>query len=112
MAGKPLKTNVSTASYCTMLFTLLVTTACKAYEEIKPVPAKGVSSSSVSDTRLVNAELEPENWLSHGRTYKEQRYSTLDKINLIFPNGNTSIDDIAAQMNRPFRRHLRQNKPW
>ena len=72
MAGKPLKTNVSTASYCTMLFTLLVTTACKAYEEIKPVPAKGVSSSSVSDTRLVNAELEPENWLSHGRTYKEQ----------------------------------------
>jgi PQQ-dependent dehydrogenase (methanol/ethanol family) len=86
MADKPLNTNVSTASYCMMIFMLLVTTACKASEEIKPGPAKSVSSSGVSDTRLVNAESESENWLSHGRTYKEQRYSTLDKITL----GNAS----------------------
>lgn len=31
--------------------------------------------------RYLNAESEPENWLLHGRTYAEQRYSPLDQIN-------------------------------
>ena len=31
--------------------------------------------------RYLNAESEPENWLLHGRTYFEERYSPLDQIN-------------------------------
>jgi PQQ-dependent dehydrogenase (methanol/ethanol family) len=35
----------------------------------------------VTAERLVNANAEPGNWLSHGRTYFEQRFSPLDQIN-------------------------------
>ncbi|MEP4892537.1 MAG: PQQ-dependent dehydrogenase, methanol/ethanol family [Aliiglaciecola sp.] len=38
--------------------------------------------AGITDQRLVNADSEPENWLSHGGTYKEQRYSALDQVNL------------------------------
>ena len=31
--------------------------------------------------RIANADAEPDNWLTHGRTYSEQRYSPLDQIN-------------------------------
>src|SRR5262245_4889317 len=31
--------------------------------------------------RIVNADAEPQNWLSHGRTYDEARHSPLDQIN-------------------------------
>ncbi len=37
--------------------------------------------SPVSTERLLNAEQEPQNWLSHGRTYDEKRYSPLKQIN-------------------------------
>ncbi|HIG49643.1 MAG TPA: PQQ-dependent dehydrogenase, methanol/ethanol family [Gammaproteobacteria bacterium] len=42
------------------------------------------SSSSVGlidDKRIIEAEGEPENWIAHGRTYEEQRFSPLTKIN-------------------------------
>jgi quinohemoprotein ethanol dehydrogenase len=32
---------------------------------------------SVASQRLVDADLEPRNWLTYGRTYKEQRHSPL-----------------------------------
>ena len=35
----------------------------------------------VTDQRLVAAADEPHNWLNHGRTWDEQRFSTLDNIN-------------------------------
>ena len=37
--------------------------------------------ASVTDHRLTNAASEPHNWLSHGRTYDEQRFATLDAVN-------------------------------
>lgn len=37
---------------------------------------------AVDEARLLNAEKDPDNWLSHGRTYAEQRYSPLADINL------------------------------
>ena len=37
--------------------------------------------SPATDERLVNADAEPGNWLLHGRTYSEQRYSPLTQIN-------------------------------
>ena len=35
----------------------------------------------VDGPRIVGADREPQNWLSHGRTYSEQRFSALAKIN-------------------------------
>jgi alcohol dehydrogenase (cytochrome c)/quinohemoprotein ethanol dehydrogenase len=39
------------------------------------------SIAGVDGLRIQNANDEPHNWLSYGRTYSEQRYSPLDKIN-------------------------------
>ena len=49
--------------------TLVVMSACKD---------KGADEASL---RLANAAAEPQNWLSHGATYDEQRYSALAQIN-------------------------------
>ncbi|HUF76677.1 MAG TPA: PQQ-dependent dehydrogenase, methanol/ethanol family [Longimicrobiales bacterium] len=38
-------------------------------------------ASVVDDERLVSADSEADNWLTHGRTYQEQRYSPLTQIN-------------------------------
>jgi alcohol dehydrogenase (cytochrome c)/quinohemoprotein ethanol dehydrogenase len=50
-----------------------------------PVAAAGVaepvSIAQVDGARIINADKEPGNWLSHGRTYDEQRYSPLALIN-------------------------------
>ena len=35
----------------------------------------------VDGERIANADAEPGNWLSYGRTYSEQRYSPLKQIN-------------------------------
>ena len=40
-------------------------------------PAK---PADVDASRLINADLEPGNWMSHGRTYGEQRFSPLKQI--------------------------------
>jgi quinohemoprotein ethanol dehydrogenase len=47
-------------------------------------PAMEQSASSIGlidDARIVNADSEPGNWLAHGRTYEEQRFSPLAQIN-------------------------------
>jgi alcohol dehydrogenase (cytochrome c)/quinohemoprotein ethanol dehydrogenase len=36
----------------------------------------------VDAARIIAADREPQNWLAHGRTYSEQRYSPLDSINM------------------------------
>lgn len=44
--------------------------------------AAGAGAQQALDAaRIVNADKEPQNWLSYGRTYDEQRFSTLTKIN-------------------------------
>jgi quinohemoprotein ethanol dehydrogenase len=40
-----------------------------------------VTGAPVNGARIANADAEPGNWLSYGRTYSEQRYSPLAKIN-------------------------------
>ena len=37
--------------------------------------------ANVDGKRIVAADQEPGNWMSHGRTYDEQRYSPLEQIN-------------------------------
>src|ERR1700730_3787485 len=38
------------------------------------------NTESVDGTRIANADHDPGNWLTYGRTYSEQRYSPLTKI--------------------------------
>jgi PQQ-dependent dehydrogenase (methanol/ethanol family) len=39
------------------------------------------ATSTVDANRIVNADKEPGNWMTTGRTYSEQRFSPLDRIN-------------------------------
>lgn len=38
--------------------------------------------TGVTAQRILNADAEPENWMAHGRTLSEQRFSPLDQINV------------------------------
>ena len=45
-------------------------------------PAPGQRGpADVDGKRILAADSEPGNWMTYGRTYNEQRYSPLDKIN-------------------------------
>jgi len=65
----------------------LVTSGCEAEKEkskAKESPAPIVANTKVADVdgdRIINADSEAGSWLSHGRTYDEQRFSPLDQIN-------------------------------
>lgn len=39
-----------------------------------------LTEDGISASRIIGANKEPENWLSHGRTYSEQRFSPLEEI--------------------------------
>ncbi len=53
---------------------LLLSVAARANPE-KP------TSANVTDADLLNADAQPQNWLTYGRTYSEQRFSPLKQIN-------------------------------
>lgn len=64
-----------------VLLTTLFLTACGKTEtgaELAPV-AKKSADASVTAEKIIKAE--PSGWLSHGRTYSEQRHSPIDTIN-------------------------------
>ncbi len=52
---------------------------CAACQNKAPEPPPPPANVDVA--RIIKADAEPGNWLSHGRTYSEQRFSPLDKIN-------------------------------
>ena len=51
---------------------------CGVSSSCRPRPGKGIA---VDGARIISADKEPENWLSHGRTYSEQRFSPLNDVN-------------------------------
>ena len=50
-------------------------------EEISSPIESSSSIGLIDDERIINAESEPGNWIAHGRTYEEQRFSPLLTIN-------------------------------
>ena len=68
----------------TIFLALVVSAGCGGSNSRKAdgtqTPA-GWKAADVNDTRLRNADREPGNWMSHGRTYNEQRFSPLKDIN-------------------------------
>jgi quinohemoprotein ethanol dehydrogenase len=53
--------------------------ACSGTGE-KSAPTAATTPAAVSGARLTAADLEPGQWMSHGRTYDEQRFSPLAQI--------------------------------
>jgi quinohemoprotein ethanol dehydrogenase len=63
----------------TLIATLVVALACSACQKREPAAA-APEPAKVDATRIVQADQDPGNWLTHGRTYSEQRYSPLAKV--------------------------------
>lgn len=45
-----------------------------------PPPGKLLPPASIDAARIIHADNEPGNWMTHGRTYSEQRFSPLNQI--------------------------------
>ncbi len=64
--------------YVTGIFIAAFITACSPSKNEAVVTGNSPAITSVTATDILEAA--PENWLSHGRTYDEQRFSPLDEI--------------------------------
>jgi PQQ-dependent dehydrogenase (methanol/ethanol family) len=64
----------------------LALAACSRSGQAPPAAAEPAGKAAVDGARIVNADSEPGSWMTHGRTYSEQRYSPLDAVN----TGNVS----------------------
>ena len=69
----------------TIFFSILVQTSNINKPDIKkniPLPTEDKISliGNIDTQRIIETDNEPNNWLSHGRNYEEQRYSTLEDI--------------------------------
>jgi glucose dehydrogenase len=59
-----------------------IVVACGSGEDVGGHAAKRVAAiAAVDGARIEAADSEPGNWLTHGRTYSEQRFSPLTDIN-------------------------------
>ena len=71
------------------LFVLLIVMGCSKESQAPGETADDLAANiagppvtAVSEARIVRADEEAWNWLSHGRTYDEQRFSPLNDINM------------------------------
>jgi len=60
------------------LFLAVISEACKQTRGASEMPVK---PGDVNESRIINADREPENWMTYGRTYGEQRFSPLQQVN-------------------------------
>jgi quinohemoprotein ethanol dehydrogenase len=61
-----------------MTLFLAATAAC---HQTRVPPERTVKPADVNESRISNADREPENWMTYGRTYGEQHFSPLNQIN-------------------------------
>ncbi|HPU16680.1 MAG TPA: PQQ-binding-like beta-propeller repeat protein, partial [Polymorphobacter sp.] len=52
-----------------------------ACDKLKQAGAASSGPASVDEKRLANAESDPANWITHGGSYNEQRFSRLTDVN-------------------------------
>ena len=66
----------------TLVPALVLALACSACQKREPATAAAPAAkrAQVDATRIVQADQDAGNWVTHGRTYSEQRYSPLTKI--------------------------------
>ena len=69
-----------------IIYKLILISEVKITKEIqienKTEVIKKEKIGNINTERIINANNEPQNWLSHGRDYHEQRYSPLNQVNL------------------------------
>jgi len=89
----------------------LALVACKEQAmEVPEAQAPGIEAAAVTPeppaavnaNRIANADSEPGNWMSHGRSYDEQRFSPLDAIN----DGNVRLLGLSWYFDFPTRRGM------
>ena len=59
----------------------LALVACNSVKSMLPWSKAPDSSAGITTARIADADKEPGNWLTYGRTYNEQRFSPLTQIN-------------------------------
>ena len=81
---------INTILILVIFFSVLIQTSNINKPEVKKdIPLPSINKTAIKEKvfgdintqRIINADKEPQNWLSHGRDYNEQRYSPLNKIN-------------------------------
>ncbi|MAJ59792.1 MAG: PQQ-dependent dehydrogenase, methanol/ethanol family [bacterium TMED88] len=84
---------------------MLAVMGCSGHPGPAPESASDQSSEAarkVDAQRVANADATPEEWLTHGRTYREERFSPLDQIRA----GNVSDLGLAWFADLPTRRGI------
>jgi len=61
----------------TIVLLAVISAACKQARLASEVQVK---PAGVNESRIINADREPGNWMTYGRTYDEQRFSPLNQI--------------------------------
>ncbi|MBL8270253.1 PQQ-dependent dehydrogenase, methanol/ethanol family [Steroidobacter sp.] len=69
------------AHRCVALGLLVLLSACQRQQSPSASASETRAFANVDDARLAGAESNADDWLSHGRTYSEQRFSPLAEIN-------------------------------
>jgi len=64
-----------------LAITLLLALISEACNQARVASEMSVKPADVNESRIINADREPENWMTYGRTYDEQRFSPLNQIN-------------------------------
>ncbi len=60
---------------------LLIVAGCRSQSNSPAAAQEAIAPANVDSSRLINADQQPGNWMSYGRTYSEQRFSPLKQIN-------------------------------
>jgi quinohemoprotein ethanol dehydrogenase len=68
------------ATVLSILLAGIALTACSRSGKQADATPAAVGKADVDGARIINADSEPGSWMSHGRTYSEQRFSPLDAI--------------------------------
>src|SRR5580704_8094714 len=71
----------STIPVAAVAFVLLLNVGCHSKSDVYLDAKVAHFPSYVNESRLLHADQEPGNWMTHGRTYNEQRFSPLKQIN-------------------------------
>ena len=81
---KYLSRRIPIRKLCILSLAASILTACDRQEAVvteSPAADPKGTVAWVDGSRIENADAEPHNWLSHGRSYSEQRFSLLEQIN-------------------------------
>ena len=80
---KYLSRRIPIGTLCILSLAASILTACDRQEAVvteSPSTDPKGTVAWVDGSRIENADAEPHNWLSHGRSYSEQRFSLLEQI--------------------------------